>query len=130
MRVLIVEDNPLNQEFLKAIMASHDAFCEAVESGEEALEAFERAHAAAEPYDLVFMDIVLPNMDGQQTLEKLRAIEKSQAVASVKVIMTTALDDKKNMTRAFFQGQAISYLTKPFTVDEVGKELQRLGLVG
>ncbi|MGE4557176.1 MAG: response regulator [Desulfovibrionaceae bacterium] len=130
MRVLVVEDNPLNQEFLKAIMASHGAVCEAVGSAEEALEAFERAHIVNEPFDLIFMDIILPNMDGQQALENIRAMEKARPAAPVKVIMTTSLDDNKNMTRAFFQGQAISYLTKPFTVDKISMELQRFGLIG
>jgi two-component system chemotaxis response regulator CheY len=129
MRVLIVEDNPVNQEFLRAIMDPHGT-CQAVETAEEALEAFEQAHQAGDPFDLVFMDIVLPGMDGQQALEKIRAREKSLGAAPVKVIMTTALDDSKNMTRAFFQGQAISYLTKPFTVDKVSNELKKFGFIG
>lgn len=131
MRTLVVEDNPVNSVFLRCIMEEHGP-CLCVESGEEALAAFTDALEAGQPYDLVFLDIMLPGMDGLQALEKIRALEHARGIAphrAVKVIITTALDDDRNAARAFFQGQAMSYLTKPMTVGKVTAELVRFGFI-
>ena len=131
MKVLIVEDSFVGREYLLALLEETDATCIAVETGEEALEIFREAHGEGDSIDLVILDIVLPGMDGLQTLEKLRALEADWDVPAdraCKVIMATALDDDTNATRAFFQGNAASYITKPITPDKLAAELHALGL--
>ena len=131
MKVLIVEDSFVGREYLLALLEETDATCIAVESGEEALEIFQETHREDDRIDLVILDIVLPGMDGLQTLEKLRAMEAEWNVPperGAKVIMATALDDDTNASRAFFQGNAASYITKPITPEKLAAELHALGL--
>lgn len=128
-KFLIVEDNEVNREFLLLLLQPRGE-CHWAESGEQGLEMFERALKDGELYDCAVLDIMLPVMDGLQTLEKMRALEEQFQVAperQVKVIMASALDDRAKMNRAFFQGQAVSYLTKPFTIDQIRAELDKFG---
>ncbi len=130
MRILIVEDNYISQEFLRDIMEEWGQ-CKVVESGEDAVEEFARALGDA-PYSIVFMDIMLPGIDGLQALEQIREKEKLNAVPSeneVKAIITTALDDDVKAARAFIQGQAIAYINKPIRREMVAVELQEFGLI-
>lgn len=131
MRVLIVEDSAVNREFLLGLLEEHGE-CVAVESGEKALECFSEALAGERPFDLVLLDIMLPGIDGLKALERLRAMEQERGVPAgrqARVVVTTGLDDDRNATRAFFQGQAIAYLVKPFTVEKVLGELKGFGLI-
>jgi two-component system chemotaxis response regulator CheY len=92
---------------------------------------FREALDAGKPFDCAVLDIVLPGMDGLQTLEKMRAEEQERAIPpdlSLKVIMASALSDQARVNRAFFQGQAVSYLTKPFSIDQIRSELDKFGL--
>lgn len=131
MRVLIVEDNPVNREFLSAVMEEHGR-CETVECGEEALDLVRKAHEESDPYRLIFMDIVLPGIDGLQALEQIRDLEKRLEVPrehTARAIVTTAIDDERKVSRAFFHGDAIAYITKPLTVAKVTSELKKFGLL-
>ncbi len=131
MHTLIVDDNPVNRAFLLGIMEDQGV-CEEAVTGEEALAAFASALERAKSFDVVFLDIQLPGMDGLQALEKMRALEAGQGIPphrAAKVIITTALDDEHTAARAFFQGQAMSYLTKPMTVGKIFNELIRFGLI-
>ncbi len=129
-RFLIVEDNAVNREFMLVLLESRGE-CVCAQSGEEALTLFTAALKDNAPYDCVFMDIMLPGIDGLQTLETMRAVEREQGVGpneQSKAIITSALDNPAQKNRAFFQGQAISYLTKPFTIRKVREELDNFGL--
>ncbi len=130
MRILIVEDNYISQEFLKEIMEEWGA-CNVVESGEAAVEEFASA-MGNEPYSIVFMDIMLPGIDGLKALELIREKEMLNAVRpenEVKAIITTALDDDVQAARAFIQGQAIAYINKPVRRDMVEEELRKFQLI-
>lgn len=129
-RLLIVEDNLVNQEFLRLSLRNWGA-CQAVCSGEEALREFQAALERAEPYDVIFLDIMLPGMDGLQTLERIRAVEDARnrsAAQRAQVIITTSLDDNRMASRAFIHGQAVSYMTKPFRARDIEEEMHKLGL--
>lgn len=130
MRALIVEDSLINQEFLKMIMAEWGQ-CFVAESGEAAITAFAEA-LDSDPFDVVFMDVMLPGMDGLQTLERIRDLESKKGIApgnETRAIITTALDSDDAATRAFIHGQAIAYITKPVRQEKVEDELRRLGLI-
>ena len=129
MKTLIVEDDftsrLLLQEFLRECGASHVAV-----NGREAVEAFLTAQDAGEPYDLVCLDIMMPEMDGQETLKRLRAAESESGIPAgdgAKVIMTTALGDGENVMAAFRE-QCDAYLVKPIDKAKLLDELHRLRL--
>lgn len=130
MRALIVEDTLINQEFLKMIVGQW-ADCVVVESGEEAIDAFENALGNT-PFDIIFMDIMLPGIDGLQTLEHIRAMEERRGTPQdkmTKTIVTTALDDDGAASRAYIQGQALAYITKPIREEAIEVELRNFGLI-
>ncbi|MDO9630386.1 MAG: response regulator, partial [Humidesulfovibrio sp.] len=131
LRILIVEDEPVNREFLKLALRQQGQ-CQAVASGEDAVAAFGDALEIGQPFDVIFLDIMLPGMNGLQALEQLRALEGRHEIPQdrqVPVIITTGLDDDQTASRAFIQGQALSYMTKPFRPGQICEELAKLGLI-
>ncbi|MCA9415241.1 MAG: response regulator [Candidatus Omnitrophica bacterium] len=102
--VLIVEDNPDNQELLARLLARFGCKATPVDTGEAALEALEDGQ-----FDLVLLDIGLPGISGFEVLTSLR---KRFTPAELPVIMATALDNTEDVVRAFDLG-ANDYVTKP-----------------
>jgi two-component system chemotaxis response regulator CheY len=101
-------------------------------NGSEAVEAFEEALKQKNPYDLVCMDIMMPEMDCQEALKQIRAIEKKYDIRGskeTKVVMTTALDDPKNVVEAYYKGGATSYIPKPIDRQLFVHLLRNLGLI-
>lgn len=130
MRTLIVEDTLINQEFLKMVMEERGE-CVVVESGEEAIDAFGRTLDESIPFDLIFMDVMLPGIDGLQTLERIRALENERGISpgsETKTIITTALEDNTKATHACAHG-ATSYITKPIRQKSIEDELRKFGLI-
>ena len=130
MRFLIVEDDFGSRRVLHAFLKPLGN-CDVVVDGEEAVEAFRLAWEENDPYKVVFLDIMLPKKDGQQALKEIRELEKGFGVLlpdEVRVIMTTALEDPKNVIEAFYQGGATTYLVKPITRDKLYDELINLKL--
>ncbi|GAB7023458.1 response regulator [Salidesulfovibrio brasiliensis] len=132
MRILVVEDIMINREFLKMLMEQRGE-CVCVESGEEAVTVFAEALKQGNPFDVVFLDIMLPGINGHQVLEKFRELEDKAGVDrgdEAHVIVTTAIDDDASASRAFIHGRAVSYITKPVREDKIDEELRSLGLTG
>lgn len=131
MRILIVEDDFVGRKVMHQLLLEYGE-CDVAVDGVEAVKAFELAWAANEPYDVMFLDIMMPNMSGHEALKIIRDREKERGVTpqkEVRVIMTSALDDVKNVTQSFFQGGASAYLVKPIERRKVIEELRKLGLV-
>lgn len=131
MKILIVEDDFISRRILKDILSPWGD-CDIVVDGEEAIQAFKLAREDNEPYDLICMDIMMPNMDGQEALKQIRQIEKEAGVRGsleVKVIMVTALDDPKTVFRAYYKGGATSYIVKPIEKEKLLQEIRSLGLI-
>lgn len=119
MRILIVEDEIANRTLLQACLQDNHETDIAID-GEEAVALFGKAHAEGRPYRLILLDIEMPVMDGQAALKAVREHEKTLGVQpgdKVAVLMISAHDDRANVWKAFFQGQASGYLVKP-----VGRE--------
>ena len=129
MKTLIVEDDLtsrlLLQELLKNYGPSHVAV-----NGQEAVEAVRLALEANEPYALICLDIMMPTLDGHGALKQIRALEEAKGIWSThaaKIVMTTALGDMKNVTKAF-AGLADAYLTKPIDKSKLLETLRQLAL--
>ena len=131
MKTLIVEDDFLARSLLSTILSEYGT-CHVAVNGKEALEAIERAFKESDPYDLICLDIMMPVMDGQETLLGLRRMEEGLGIKgadTTKVIMVTAIDDSKNIMKAFRQGQCEAYLTKPIDRRKLIGHVRDLGLI-
>ncbi len=131
MNILVVEDDFISRKILLKILADFGQSDVAVD-GQEAVHAFKLAWAKKQPYDLICMDIMMPHLNGHEALKEIRRLENQMGIndsEEAKVIMTTALDDKKNVVEAFYKGGAASYFVKPIDRDKLIQELKLLGLI-
>ena len=130
MRCLIVEDNELAREGLKYFLADH-AEIEVAVNGREAVGLFQQALTRQTPFDLVLLDIIMPEMDGQQALKLIRFAEQHDLAPDRKkavIIMTTALNSPENMEEALWEGDCTDYLVKPIVRADLMAMLRRYGL--
>jgi len=130
LRILIVEDDFMVRQVIRDIL-EHYGTVDIVVNGEEAVQAFRVAWRQQEPYHLICMDIMMPIMDGNEALVKIREMERSLGIVGseeVKVIMISALDDAKTVVRAYFNGGATSYIVKPIEKERLISEIRNIGL--
>ncbi len=131
MRALIVDDDFYSRSFLEYILHPY-AFCDVVVNGEEAVMAVQKALEENRPYLLIFMDLLMPVIDGPKALREIREIERDFGVEKdqrAKVIITSVLEDAEDTHNAMYLGEATSFLQKPVDEKSVLAELRRLGLV-
>ena len=130
MKTLIVEDDFTSRLLLQEFLASYGSVHIAV-NGKEAVDAVRSALQTNKPYDLLLMDIMMPEMDGHEALTQIRKIEvQNQLVDAdlVKVIMVTALGDADNVIFAR-QNKVEGYILKPYDLNKLLEELRKLGLI-
>ncbi len=130
MKTLIVEDDFTSRLLLQGLLQPYGT-CHIAVNGREAVKAAREAISAKEPYGLICIDIMMPEMDGQEALKEIRALESEAGILSSdgsKIIMTTALDDKKNVMNAFRE-QCDAYLIKPIDREKLVENLHSLHLI-
>ncbi len=115
MRVLIVEDDPAIVRFLERGLAAHGHQALTAETGQDGVQM-----VADEVVDFVLLDIMLPGMDGQEVLRRIRARRPG-----VPVLMLTARDEVPDKVSAL-DGGADDYLTKPFDLEELLARMRAL----
>src|SRR5881396_1720015 len=108
-KILLVDDEPGMLRYIRTLLEVDDYKVETASTGEEALE---RVQKGLQP-DLVLLDLLMPGIDGLQTLEQLRQIRPG-----VKVIMLSCVSDTRKVVQAIRLG-AHDYLTKPFQKAEL-----------
>ena len=130
LRMLIVEDEFLSRKLVGHYIEKYGKYDVAV-NGEEAINAVLAAYEEGNPYDVVFLDIMMPDKNGLAVLKEIRELETRRGVGvsdGLKVIMTTALGDAKSVMEAF-RSQCEAYITKPYTEEAFSSQLRKLGLV-
>ena len=129
MKTLIAEDNFPSRVLLQSLLSRYGE-CHVAVNGKEAIEAFLLALDQGSPYDLICMDILMPEMDGKEAVRQVRAAEKERHILStdsVKIIMTTGAEDIKEVIQSF-QALCDAYLLKPIDPVELLRNLKSLGL--
>lgn len=113
--ILVVDDFPENLQYLSQVLSENDYKVRAVLSGAQALAA-----AKASPPDLILLDILMPDINGYEVCDQMKADPRT---ADIPIIFLSALDDLEDKVRAFTSG-GVDYITKPFHAQEV---LARVG---
>jgi CheY-like chemotaxis protein len=116
--VLVAEDNEINALLARALLARLGHRPTVATTGTEALELWHAAHAAGAPYDVVLMDLHMPQMDGFETVRRMRAAEAAQGYPRSRIIALTANalpDDHEACRAAGMDG----FLTKPLAREQL-----------
>jgi PleD family two-component response regulator len=108
--ILVVDDTPANLHLLVGILRNAGYKVRPANNGQRALLVAEKEHP-----DLILLDIVMPEMDGYEVCEQLKADERTY---DTPVIFISALDETFDKVKAFSTG-AVDYITKPFHAEEV-----------
>lgn len=125
MKALIVEDVTACQKILERYL--QDYFdCDVVKNGTDGLNAFIEAIKQNKVYDVIFMDIMMPEINGIELLKKIRKMEIG--ADKVKIIMATSLTDKKHVIEAIENG-CDAYLLKPYSKKDIINQLINLKLI-
>lgn len=112
-KILVAEDNRINQIVIKEILAGAFYDCDVVENGKIALEAFQEGM-----YDLVVMDCQMPILDGYEATEAIRKIEKEQKKKPIPIVALTANAAPGDRERCLDVGMN-SYCNKPINSKEL-----------
>jgi two-component system chemotaxis response regulator CheY len=130
LRVLLVEDDFASRLLLQTFLSRYGE-CHVAVNGKEAVEAFRSALERGERYDLICMDIMMPEMDGREAVRQVRALEEEYGIFSTsgaKIIMTTAVDDIREVVRCFRE-LCDAYLVKPIDLTKLLSQMKSYRLV-
>jgi two-component system, sensor histidine kinase and response regulator len=114
-RILLVEDNPVNQEVVMEMLLFLGYQAHAVSDGLQAVDAMDN-----QPYDLILMDCQMPVMDGYRAARNIRMIEQDKDLKPVPIIATTAHAMQGDREKCILAGMN-DYLCKPFSLDQLQK---------
>ena len=116
-RILLIEDNHSLREEIINVLELEGFIVDTAENGRVGLE-----HIRAQRPDLVICDLMMPDMDGYETLQAIRG---NPEIASLPVLMLTARDDDGCVSKAMELG-ADDYVTKPFRIPDLLSALETL----
>ena len=121
-RVLLVEDNELNREIATAILEEAGMKVDSVDDGDVAVSTIH--NAPADQYDLVFMDIQMPKMDGYTATREIRTLPDNRK-ANIPIIAMTANAFEEDRRKSYEYGMN-GHIIKPISIEEIAKVLDEL----
>lgn len=131
MKTLIAEDDFISRFVLQKMLLEYGP-CDVAVNGKEAVDAFTWALNEGNPYSLICLDIMMPEMDGNEALKIIRQKEKENGILpsnEASIIMITALDTPKDVIEAYYKGGCTSYFVKPINKLKIIEELKDLNLI-
>ena len=130
MKTLILEDDYASRLVLQRIILTYGEVHVAV-NGKEALRMFKAAYEEHAPYEVIFLDVMVPEMSGHAVLREIRAYELLKEITkehAARILMVTALSDKESVVQAIKDG-CDAYLVKPLEADQVRQQLKKFGKI-
>ncbi|MDE3057504.1 MAG: response regulator [Bacteroidota bacterium] len=115
---LVVDDSPYNRAVLSSILRKKNLKVEIAEDGEKAIELFKKSNP-----DVVFLDYVMPKMNGVETLRELRKLKPS-----VIAVMVTSISASEDVEEARTAG-ANGYVLKPYSAEKIYSILLKFNLI-
>lgn len=117
--ILIVEDNEINMEIIKAILERTEANIVCAWDAEEAIDIFSESHE--DYFDLILMDIQMPGMDGYSAAKAIRCMERNDAL-TIPIIAMTANAFAQDIEKALASGMN-AHIAKPIDIDELFQKM-------
>lgn len=115
LKCLVVDDDMLGRELISHYLDG-TAVCDMAENGAQAVAMFRVAFEGGTPYDLLILDIVMPEMDGHVAAKEIRQIEKEWGVAlneGVNIIIISSLSTPLDIIQAYVSARSAAHLVKP-----------------
>lgn len=128
MKSLVLDDDPVSRKTLAKVLSSLGE-CITADSGRKAIAEYDTACAEKKPFDLLILDISIPDIDGIQVLATVRSKEKKAGIVKAnraKIIMVTASMRKSSIKQCIRLGCS-GYISKPYNRQLLFKDLERLG---
>ena len=113
LRVLLVEDDPVNALVGSLLLRTLAAEVDTVDSGEEAVRA-----VRARPYDVIMMDCVMKGLDGYEAARRIRTLERETRAPRSRIVALTASALPKDRGRALESGMD-AFVSKPYTLEDL-----------
>ena len=114
-KFLVAEDNVINAEMMREFLKSEGALCDIAKDGMAAVNAF--SHSVKGQYDLIFMDVQMPNMDGYEATKAIRQLKHPDA-KDIPIVAMTA-DAFSNDVKAAFDAGMNAHISKPVDAERI-----------
>lgn len=127
MKCLIVEDNKQNYDLLQLMLKKYGLSDIAI-NGEEAIDMFIAAHTEEEPYNIIFLDIMMPGIDGNEVLRNIRNWEEKnlESGGKVQVVMASSKTDTDTILSSYDDG-CQHFFMKPYDKVELDELMKKMG---
>lgn len=129
-KILIAEDDRVSRKFLSRLLKQYGE-CDQVVDGTEAIEAYMLAIKDKKTYDLICLDIMMPELDGIKVLKTIREIEVQSNVRDfnqAKIIMTTVLGEQ-HIIQSAFDFDCNAFASKPINLIKFKEQLKKIGFL-
>lgn len=127
LKILVVEDDAASRGLMQILLSEYGQ-CSYANNGSEAIEAVTTSLDEKEPFDLICLDIMMPEVDGLEALKMIRQLEEEKGLAEpdrAKVLMTTTASQVSKTMQAFHFGCS-GYLVKPISKEKIALEISKL----
>ena len=131
LRCLLVDDDDFSREML-ALQLEPYAVCDMAVDGNEAVEKFRQSIADANPYNAIFLDILMPGLDGHGAAKAIRHIEAEHGIPvekGISIIVLSSLSAPQDVIQAYVSAQSAAHLFKPLNPLKLLKILRKLELI-
>jgi signal transduction histidine kinase/DNA-binding response OmpR family regulator/HPt (histidine-containing phosphotransfer) domain-containing protein len=121
LRILLAEDNKINQTFAVALLSRHGHLVDVVANGNQAIEAVERSD-----YDIILMDVQMPELDGVQATRRIRAMAAPKCAVPIIALTAHALSGAR---QEYLDAGMDDYVSKPINSELLLSKLTQLGRI-
>jgi len=132
MKCLIADDDSFGRELLTCYLSGYASCIATAENGVHAVQQFAEALDEGDPFEFVCLDILMPEMDGQEALLEMRRLENEAGLSADEaavIVMTTALNSVQEIQKAIWQGDCNNYLVKPIAQADLVALLKNYKLI-
>ncbi|NTW99073.1 MAG: response regulator [Geobacteraceae bacterium] len=129
-KCLVVDDDKLGRELISLYLEGI-AVCEMAEDGVKAVDMFRDAFEGGQPYDLIILDIVMPEMDGHTAAKEIRLIEKEWGVPiheGVSIMVLSSLNTPGDVIKSYLSARSAAHLVKPVQPEKLLATLSKMGM--